>query len=214
MDAQVLSSSPERLTEMRHHFSQVLSIHEAIVRGDLAGVREPATELVYLSVPPGFPAIAGPYGTAIRAAGRRAASATTLPEAARAAVSMIRECANCHRAVGVVPAPAPPAADGPMSGHRRAADELLLGMLIPSAAKWAEGAERLRIAAHGPGRLSSDPGLAPDIRRAQEALRRLADQAVEAVTPAARASTYVQLLTTCAECHGVNRTLRGPRAGP
>jgi cytochrome c553 len=204
---------------MRHHFSQVLLIHEAVIRGDLAAVRGPANELADIGVPPAVPPDAGPFVGAIRAAGRRAAAATTLASAARATVAMIAECANCHRAVGVFPAPTTPRVPdvgglvGHMLDHRQAADEMLQGLLIPSASRWNEGATRLRGATLRPSQLPPDPRLTGDIRRAEEQVHRLAEQAVAADTPLARSSTYVQLLTTCAECHGLHRRVWGPGAG-
>ena len=39
---QQVRSAPERLAQMEHHFSQVTLIHEAVIRGDLPAVREPA----------------------------------------------------------------------------------------------------------------------------------------------------------------------------
>ena len=43
---QQVRSTPERLAQMEHHFSQVSLIHEAVIRGDLRAVREPAKLLV------------------------------------------------------------------------------------------------------------------------------------------------------------------------
>ena len=41
--SQQVRSTPERLAQMEHHFSQVSLIHEALVRGDLRAVSEPAS---------------------------------------------------------------------------------------------------------------------------------------------------------------------------
>jgi cytochrome c553 len=213
---QSVPSTPERVAEMRHHFTEVTQIHEAVIRGDLPAVREPATKLGDIAIPSGVPDSAVQYVAAIRTAGRRAATATTLVSAAQATVSMVTECANCHRAVGVLPAPTtPPGPDvgglvGHMLVHKRAADEMLQGLVIPSASRWREGAERLRTAALRPSQLPSDPKLTREIRQADEKVHKLADQAVKADTASARASTYVELLTTCAECHGL-RKMWGPR---
>ena len=56
-------TNPERLVQMRHHFSQVFVIHEALIRGDLAAVRQPAKDLALLPAPslvPHAPAHARP----------------------------------------------------------------------------------------------------------------------------------------------------------
>ena len=39
--SQSVPTAPERVAEMRHHFGQVMTIHEAVIRGDLESVRVP-----------------------------------------------------------------------------------------------------------------------------------------------------------------------------
>jgi hypothetical protein len=216
--AQSVPSTPERLAEMRHHFKQVMLMHEAVIRGDLPAARETAKELAQIPVPPGVPASSTRYVAAIREAGQSAAAATTLALAAMATVSMVSECANCHRAVGVLPAPSTPSTPdvgglvGHMLEHKRAADEMLQGLLIPSASRWRQGAERLRVAPLHPSQLPPNRKFTEEMRRAENRIHQIADQAVDAETPAARESAYVQLLTSCADCHRLHR-IWGPRTG-
>jgi len=214
--AQSVPSRPERLAVMRHHFAQVMLIHDAVIRGDLAAVRPPAKELANIAVPPGISADSVPFVAAIRQAGQRAAAATTLASAASATVSMVSECANCHRAVGVFPAPSTPATPevgglvGHMLEHKRAADDLLQGLVIPSDSQWRQGAERLRAAVLRPTQLPRDKKSIEVMRRAESRVHEVADQAADADTAPARAAAYVQLLTSCADCHRLNR-MWGPK---
>jgi cytochrome c553 len=193
---------PARKAEMRGHYSQLLAIHDAVVRGDLQAVREPATELAYLSVPPGSPFGATRFGAAIREGARRLARESTVTGAARATVSIVRECSGCHRASGAAISKGPllerrmPSA---MTDHARGADEMLIGLLLPSDTEWLAGAGRLQ-STLSPLRQNGRPDSLLD-----DATRSLTDRATRATTATARASAYVQLLATCAECHQARR---------
>jgi cytochrome c553 len=190
-----------RQAEMRGHYAQLFAIHDAVVQGDLAALRAPATELAYLSIPVGSPRSMASFGAAIRENARRAADETTLLAAARATTSIIRACAECHRASGAsISASAiarrPAGVPERMTDHVRAADDLLLGLLIASDERWNTGADHLASAADR---------AAEGTAALQSTLRYLSDRARRTDTPAARASTYVQLLTTCADCHQRSR---------
>ena len=215
--AKSVPTAPERVAVMRHHFSEVLQIHDAVIRGDLAAVRGPAARLGEIAIPPAMPATqAAPFVESVRAAGRRAAAATTVASAAQATASMVTECANCHRSVGVFPSPATPRAPevgglvGHMLEHQRAADEMLEALVIPSASRWRIGAERLRATALQPRQLPRDPKLTAEVRQAEADVHKLAGQAIAADTVDSRVSTYVQLLTACAKCHSL-RKVWGPK---
>jgi hypothetical protein len=187
-----------RRSEMQGHYSQLIAIHDAVVRGDLTAAAAPATELAYLSVPVGSPLAMAGFGARIRDNARRLSHETTVIGAARATTAIIRACSECHRASGAAitgdaitrRGRALPAG---MADHVRAADDMLLGLLLPSDTHWTRGADRLQ---------SSVPP-APDRASpwASDTLRHLTDRSRRATTPAARSSNYVQLLATCAECH-------------
>lgn len=217
--AQSVPSTSARLTEMRHHFGQVVLIHEAVIRGDLPAVKAPAIEVAAVVMPAGMPATATPFVLAIRRAGQRAADATTLAAAAEATVAMVTECANCHRAVGVFPAPSRPATHdvgaivGHMLEHQRAADDMLVGLMIPSPSQWRTGAERLRAAPLRPAELPRDSKLTDYVREADVEVHRIADQASAAETPDQRAAAYLELLTSCAKCHSLHSKVWGPGRG-
>lgn len=214
---QPLPSDPQRLDEMRHHFLQVTQIYEAIIRGDLAAVRQPATELAALPTPAGIPDRAIPFVEAVRAAGRRAMIATTLEEAASPLAMMLSQCGQCHRTVGIFPGPSirnyPDVGGivGHMLAHQRAVDELLQGLLIPSESRWFQGAERLRTAELARSDLPSDLRTS-ELRGAETAVHALADRAAEATSLADRVAVYSELSTKCAACHGLHAQIWGPRS--
>lgn len=217
--SQSVPSTPARLAEMRHHFADVMLVHEAVVRGDLPAVRPPALRVAAATMPPGMPATTATYLAEIRKAGQRAAEATTLAAAAEATVAMVTGCATCHQGVGVFPVPSRPAGHdlggivGHMVEHQRAVDDMLIGLMVPSAAGWRRGAERLRAAPLLPREFPGDPKLTKDIRKVDLRVHELADQAIEAETPGARANAYVALLGTCSPCHGLHSKIWGPGRG-
>lgn len=210
---------PERVIQMDHHYGQALRVHDAIIRGDISGVREPARELSQATLPPGAPSSASIHVGNMRAAARRAMFSTTLAGAARASVDMINACASCHTALSIYPSPiivrSPELGGivGHMLEHRRAADEMLQGLLISSTSSWQVGAERLRAAPLHAAELPPDPRMTVEVRNAERRVHELADQAIEAGTPATRSAVYVRLISTCAECHGLHRKVWGPGTG-
>ncbi len=214
--AQQSPPSLERQAYMRHHFAEVAAVHAAIIRGDLAAIRGPATELARMPVPPGTLTVAVPFVVAISDGARRAVGATTLPAAAEATAFILQQCGECHRAAKASPQPPaqPPSSAGGivhMAEHQWAMDELLRGLVVPSAAQWNRGTGRLRTAPLRQGELPADPGLAGSITRADDRVHLIANRAAEARTAAARAGVYADLLTTCADCHGLHRKTRDPR---
>jgi mono/diheme cytochrome c family protein len=214
--AQSPPSMLERVSAMRYHFTDVSRVHDAVIRGDLAGARAAATELAYMAVPPGTITVGVPFVIAISEAARRVLDAGELRAAAVQASEMLRRCGDCHQAIGVVPAPAPLTRPnvggivGHMLEHERAVSGLLHGLLIPSASEWRAGAERLRTAPLRASELPRDPGLTRDIAAAEERVHGLAERADAATTPVDRGAVYADLLTTCAQCHGLHRKVWGP----
>ncbi len=214
--AQSVPSSPARLVQMQHHFVQVTLIHEAIIRGDLPSVREPAVTLARLPIPPDTPAPLAPFAAAIGRAAGQAAKAPDLAAAASATTLMLRQCGECHRAAGVLPAPSrtlrPDVGGivGHMLEHQRAVDGLLQGLVIPSATEWRQGAERLKVAPLRPEQYPPDPRLTSELKRTDARVHAIADRAAAAADAPARAAVYSDLLTTCAQCHGLHRQIWGP----
>jgi hypothetical protein len=222
VDAQVERSAPslpDRASAMRYHFLDVSAIHEAVIRGDLTGAREAAQTLTIMPVPRDTLADGVPFVMAITTMAARVREARDLTEAAGATALMLRQCAECHQALRVRPTPAvvqrPDLGGivGHMLEHQRAVDALLRGLIIPSAAEWREGAERLKGAPLHPSYLLPDPNWTRFRRQADERVHQIAERAQRASNPILRGAVYADLLTTCADCHSLHNKLWGPGRG-
>jgi mono/diheme cytochrome c family protein len=217
---QSVPSTPERLAAMRHHFVQVTLIHEAIIRGDRPAISGPAWELARMPMPPGTPPLTAPFVARIGSAAARAAGAPDLASAAAATTEMLLQCGECHRAAGILPAPSTTKRPevggivGHMLEHQRAVDELLQGLVVPSLSQWRQGVERLKVAPLKPGDYPPDRALTNDLKRADARVHQIADRAARAADAPARAAVYADLLTTCAQCHGLHRRVWGPGRAP
>jgi cytochrome c553 len=217
--AQSVPSTADRVAQMRHHFSDVTLVDEAVIRGDLAAVREPALKVARVAMPAAMPASAEPFITELRRAGQRAAEAKTLEAAARATAEMVTACANCHRAVGTYPSPPMPARRdvggivGQMQEHQLALDDMLLGLMIPSPSHWREGADRLRVVPLLPAKIPQDLKVTDETRKAEVRAHQLAEQALKAESVTDRTEIYAQVITNCSQCHNLHSKVWGPGRG-
>jgi cytochrome c553 len=60
--------------------------------------------------------------------------------------------------------------------------------------------------------LPRDPKLTREIASAESRVHQFAEAALSAEDPGARAKSYANILATCADCHGLHRTVWGPAA--
>jgi mono/diheme cytochrome c family protein len=217
--SQSVPSTVSRVVKMLYHFSDVMSVHEAVIRGELAAVRAPALRVAVVTMPAGMPPRAEVFVADIRAAGQRADDAKTFEAAARATVDMVSGCANCHRSVGVFPSPAMIAPRdiggivGHMQQHQLAVDNMLLGLMIPSPSTWRDGADRLLVAPLLPSKYPDDVNLTNQIRKADARVHDLARQAVNTESPTEQANVYTQVIANCAQCHTLHSRVWGPGRG-
>lgn len=129
---------------------------------------------------------------------------------------MFATCGACHASAGTRPAlpvPPPPAAGGVvghMLDHQRAIDQMMQGLVLPSATLWRQGAEHLKVAPLRREKLPRDGALTRDVIAAEMRVHGMADEAIATTEPAVRARQYAQILTTCAECHSAHRKVWGP----
>ncbi|MEO8482477.1 MAG: hypothetical protein ABI634_09730 [Acidobacteriota bacterium] len=212
-------ANPARIVEMRHHFVDISLVQESVIRGDLASVRAPARRLMQLATPVDMPPASAPFITTIRVAARRAAEAQTLRASALAATTMLEQCGGCHQAVTVRPVPTSASRPdvgglvGHMLEHQRAADQLLQGIVIPSATAWSQGVQALRIAPLKASEFPPDSRFRSDFHKAETEVHDIANDARADDAMAQRVDTYARLLTTCASCHSLHRRIWGPGTG-
>jgi hypothetical protein len=213
---QATPSDTERRAHMQMHFSQVMTVHEAVIRGDVAAATAPAVWLANheaTSLPPG----SAPFVAQMQRAARRTADASSVLEAALGTADMLKTCGDCHRAMGTMPAvaiqPVPPAVHGVvghMLAHQQAADQMLQGLVVPSSALWRTGSGGLQAAPLRPAALPSERKLSRALIASEKRLHTLASQASRAEEPAARAVFYGQILARCAACHALHPGVWGP----
>ena len=210
-------TDPRRVAEMQAHFGQVMRVHEALIRGDLTGVMAPAGELARMQTPIAFPEVGAPFADAIRQAAWRITQATSLRGAAAETVALTSQCAACHRTVGIFPAPSSPRRPtlsnivGHMQEHQRAADDMLEGLVIPSASRWQQAADELASLPPDKDEWPKDKRLTDDARKADAAIHGMANRVRAATSLPDRSDAYVDFVNACAACHVLGKGAWGPR---
>lgn len=206
-----------RSSWMSHHFEDVLTLHDAVVRGDLRAARTMAGHIATEADPPRLSGAGRARVSRIRAMASDVAAAETIRTAADATAGMVSTCGDCHAAAGtrMPPPPAAPSSEvgglvGHMVAHRTALESLLAGLVIPSASEWANGARQLEGATLPPHSLPKDPKLTAAVAGADARVHQLAAAASAATSQDARVAVYGQLLATCASCHSLHPTVWGP----
>jgi hypothetical protein len=213
---QAVKTEADRAAYMRMHYGQVLTLYEAVIRGDLAAVAPVARQLAEQDPPASVQSGSAALVAEMRRAARRAVDAETILAAAIATASMLKTCGGCHRSAGTMPAlpplPRPELGGvvGHMLEHQRAADQMAQGLIVPSSTAWRAGAEGFRGAPLHPKALPGGVKLPSQVLASEERIHQLASQAVRAEDPGARAMFYGQILARCADCHAQHKTLWGP----
>ena len=213
---QAITPDAGRAAHMQVHFSEVMTIHEAVIRGDVAAVRAPATWLAEHDAPSPLPAGSAPFVAEMRRAARRTAQATTVSEVALGTADMLKTCGDCHRAVGTRPAVSQTSTPelgglvGHMLAHQRAADQMLQGLVVPSSTAWRAGADGFSAAPLRDKALPSDPKLTQELVASEQRIHELAAKAARVDDASARAVFYGQIIARCADCHAVHRKVWGP----
>lgn len=214
--AQARQSNRVTAEHMREHFARVYEVEAAVIRGDLEAVKAPAEWLASHDPSRELDKASAAQVSTMRETARRAADAKDVAAAASATAAMLAACGDCHRAAGAVPAP-PVSPEtkvggtvGHMLQHQRAVELLADGLIIPSAATWSKGAAALKEAPLRSAQLPRDPKLTREIAAAEDRVHLLADQASSAGEEQARVKVYAQIITTCADCHGLHGRIWGP----
>lgn len=214
--AQGKPSSSPTADHMKEHYNRVRVVEAAVVRGDLEAVKEPATWLAAHEASKELDKASASQVSMMRQAARKAAEATDIPTAANATASMLAACGECHRAAAVVPPMAAVGGTqlggvvGHMLKHQQAIDRMANGLVIPSAAEWKAGAEELKAVPLRSSDLPRDPKLTREVAAAEDRVHMLAEQAASATEAQARVNTYAQIISACAQCHGLHGRIWGP----
>lgn len=193
---------------MSEHFAASLEIKDAVILGDLVGVRSPAARLSEGAA--GVPAAWGPYVAVNARLAGEARDAVDLPGAARVAAELANTCGECHVATGHGPRFSigrPPRSAGVGAGRRRmirhqwAADRMWEGLVAHDAAAWQAGAAALAGEVLSRQELGARATVPDAALQLQGHIVELGERAAVAGSWAARTRLYGDFLASCAGCH-------------
>ena len=192
---------------MTDHFTAIVSVQKAVIRGDLANAKLRAKQFTETLRDDDHPAGWHPYLQKVRGAVFQIAAAPDLGQVAAATAKAARTCGACHDALGidVFTDGAPPPATRPenlseyMMQHLAAADSMWNGLVGPSPSAWNEGAQTLAGAGLFPQTGSVE--LTLEMRELGIELNKLGQQATKAEDLHAQSVLYGEFLGTCARCH-------------
>jgi hypothetical protein len=206
-------------SRMRAHYGRALDVHAAVIRGDLRATSEAAAWLADNAGLSPLPSGGQPFVDTIRTGARKVAGSKDLAMAAAATSTMLAACGGCHQAAKVMPA-APvrePAKVGGIVGsmvqHQRAAEQMLQGLVVPSASMWRDGARGFKDAEFHPKDLPVNTSARRQMVATEKRLQQLAADAIEIGDADARARTYGAILAACADCHRQHPKIWGPGRG-
>ena len=209
--------APDRAAFMRQHFASVMTLHQAVTRGDLTESRRLASEIAARPAPAWIAEALQPYVSRMQAAAQRISGDAALEDVAASTAAMLATCGDCHRAAGTMPASAVPAAPavggvvGHMLEHQRAVDLMVQGLTVPSTSAWNEGTATFASAPLRNKDLPGDPELTRAVRSAETRVHVLAERARTADDTRARIYVYSELIQSCATCHTLHHKIWGPR---
>ncbi|MGB0678296.1 MAG: hypothetical protein ACPGUV_01375 [Polyangiales bacterium] len=197
---------PPAAVQMRGHFADVRTAHDAVIHADLEGFHAAMERIQHarygLDLPEGWLG----WVEAMQAVAGDAKQAASLPAAAQAVAALSLQCADCHRDTGGGPHLGDPAAapnaeaaslDAQMRQHAWGAEQLWLGLVAPSHPHWVQGARALAAPPHDRRRDKAHRAFQAALQQVQQ----MAEEAFDAPRPEVKATRYAELIATCAGCH-------------
>ncbi len=202
--------------DMHEHLGRVTTIQEAVIRGDLEAVVEPAA-WVAKHEPPPLPAGTEPLGMDMRKIAEMAAGARDIGTAATTAAQLVAACGACHQAAKATvkwPEQIKPV-DGAgiaahMLEHQWAVDLMYQGLAMPSDDAWKKGIAALKASPMAAKDLPKDEKLTKEIVAFEKKVHELAGKAETATDIGSKVAVYGETLASCASCHGLHGKQWGP----
>ena len=199
--------SPER-GQMLAHFDLAVEMRGYAIHGDLERFRETAARLDDLDPADDLSADVILQLGPMRWEARAGANARSTDDAARATAEVARTCGDCHLANEITLAgdfvlTMPSSRDDAqrhMAGLEWVTGLLWEGLVAPSEAAWAVGAEGLMESGALPDELLEELP-ARDVEVASQRLQRLGRDASGATGTEDRVATLAEIWGTCARCH-------------
>lgn len=196
----------EMVALMEGHYNAAIASHDALIRGDVAGVRTHLAEIRGRSLPAAAPESWRVHERRLHDAAEAAAEAADLESAGPAMAAVAEACGACHAAVGlgdIYREPRVPVGDDAledaMLGHQWATERLWEGLTGPWDDAWMRGANALAASRVFGGDGGEPP--AAGLLAHEAAMREAGEQAKTTEGLRARSAAYGRLLTTCAQCH-------------
>lgn len=193
---------------MHEHWERITQIQAALIRGDLAAVREPAQYLAAHPTPAALPGQWEEYVESMRAAARAAFEARDFTAAATATSLMGNACGSCHVDNGIdvrFEISDPPGFEtdtvSHMARHQWAADRMWEGIVGPSEPSWARGIDAMLEAPLTPHELKGGGDQPESVKRMARRVHQLAGNGMMASDGNEKAEIYAEFLANCAACH-------------
>jgi len=202
---------------MHEHLARVTSMQEAVIRGDMEAVVEPARWIADHQETAGLPAGTETVVADMKKSAAVVAEARDLKNAATATAMTISYCGTCHSAAKVTPVMAEmakPAASGPMAAHmlehQWATDLMYQGLVIPSEDRWLKGLAAMQVSPLAEKDLPKDATLTKEIAALEKRVHEMAAKAKTATDLGSKVAFYGEYLGGCAGCHGLHGKVWGP----
>ena len=201
------AQEPGLAAHMQEHLRRITQIRTEVIRGDLDGLRRPATWLAEHEPSPEASILYVPFILSMQEHASAILGAANVREAAADVSAIATDCANCHIASEVTVdfdnADEPPAwsdMTSHMQRHQWAIDRLWEGLIGPSDVSWSRG---IRMLAEAPlhGTEAAWDGADADGDAMARRVHELGREAATALLPHARAAIHGEMLGVCADCH-------------
>jgi mono/diheme cytochrome c family protein len=192
---------------MQGHFDEAMTVHAAVIDGDLESAKEAASWIVEherVDAPSGW----DPHIASMRDVAQEVVDAESVGAAAHAASQLTRTCGGCHTALApeatFTASPAPP--DDPqivphMLRHNWAIERMWEGLTMSSVEAWNLGAQELSGTPVSLDAMTVEAGEEQAVSALAQRVHQLGAQAANEVAWGGRTDVYGQLLATCAACH-------------
>jgi hypothetical protein len=207
--SQAPAGAPDAAHHMEASFWRAVDARDAVIDGNLQQARAHSGELskqTFSALPERW----RPWVAEMQQNAGNAAVAADIDEAAQWIASVGQACGNCHWYSGEGPkfglqhppegAPGPEEVQARMQRHAHAADDLWMGLVMPSDAAWKRGAQRLQEAPPEPPVREGEEVNAHFTEQLHQ-IKALGLRAQMARTQAQRAEVYGSLISKCAHCH-------------
>jgi hypothetical protein len=213
--AEPASAQPAAGPDLAHHmqasFWAAVEARDAVINGDLTLARKRTGELSQQRFEQ-LPARWKHWIAQMQKSAGDAAIAGSMQETAQGVASLALTCGDCHGYSGEGPkwgvqhgpeaTTEPESLQARMLRHAHAADDLWMGLVMPSDAAWTRGARKLNEAP--PERpLAQGEEINAHFAEKLNQIKALGLRATTAGTPQQRAEVYGDLIARCADCHAV-----------